>query len=440
MKINVETLSNTERKLDIIIQPEQVKDKLEQVYKEFQRNAKVKGFRTGKVPRKVVESIYARQIFDEVTSRLVSDSFESALEEASVTPVSRPELTTDKVEAGKEFHYSAVFEVIPDFEVDNYSGIELTKEKYELKDEDVDKALNQLRERSAEAKPLEKEREARNGDYVVIDYEGTIEGKSLKDLKRSDVRFVIGEGQLIPQFEDNILGMKKGEENEFEVTYAEDFQIEEAAGKTVNFTLKLKDILEKVLPELGDEFAKDLGEESLESLRRKIRDDLGMRLEDISKNKLKQDLINNLVKTKIFDVPQSLLEENVMRLKREYAFNFQRQGLPALQFDEKADEKFREGAIQNVKASIILGAIAEKEGIHISNEDVTKRLLEISKSYNVPLDKVKEIYEKNNMIEGLRAGLVEGKVTEFLLEKANIQEVLGEENQIDIGSQYLYNK
>jgi trigger factor len=431
MKVNVETLSNTERKLDVFLQPELVKEKLEEVFKEFQKNAKVRGFRPGKVPRRVIESIYGKQIFDEVSSRLVSDSFPEALQEASVTPVSRPNLTTDKVETDKEFHYSAVFEIIPDFEVDDYIGIELKKEKIEVKEDEVSMVLDRLRNRSAEAKPIEAERGAAKGDLVIIDYEGTLEGRSLEDLKKSDVQFVIGEGQLIPEFEDAIIGLRKGEVRKFDVSYGEDFQIREAAGKTVNFELRLKDILERILPDLDDEFAKDLGEEDLESLRKKILDDLEKRHQVDFDNKLKTDLINKLIENKTFDIPNSLVEEESMRLKREFGFNLQRQGLRVPRLDERAEKSITERAVRNVKASIVLGAIAKKEGIDVTSGEVDKRLSEISKSFDVPYEKVREAYQSNSMLEGLHASILEEKAIDFLIEKAKIEEVLGQDNQID---------
>jgi trigger factor len=431
MKVNLETLSSTERKLDVFLQPELVKEKLEEVFKEFQKSAKVKGFRPGKVPRRVIESVYGKQIFNEVSSRLVSDSFQEALQEASVTPVSRPNLTTDRVETDKEFHYSAVFEIIPDFEVDDYIGIELKREKVEVEEDEVSTVLDRLRNRSADAKPIENDREAAEGDVVMIDYEGTLEGKSLEDLKKSDVQFVLGEGQLIPEFEDAIIGLKKGEVKNFDVSYGEDFQVREAAGETVNFELRLKDILERTLPNLDDEFAKDLGEENLESLKKKIREDLEKRHQADSSNKLRTDLINKLIENKAFDIPNSLVEEESMRLKREFLFNLQRQGLRVPKFDEKAEKSITDRASVNVKSSIVLGAIAKKEGIDVTSGEVDRRLSEISKSFDVPYEQVREAYRSNSMLDGLRESILEEKVVDFLIEKARIEEVLGEKNQID---------
>ncbi|HSE83509.1 MAG TPA: trigger factor [Thermodesulfobacteriota bacterium] len=431
MRVNFESLSNTEKKVEIFIPAEQVKGKIEEVIKELQLKARIKGFRPGKVPRKVIEGMYGDSIFEEVSSRLISESFEKALDENSVIPVSRPQVTKDKVEPDKEFHYTAVFEVIPDFEPKDYAGIELKKERQEVKEEDIERTLNELRERAVEAKPLGEEREARKGDFVVVDYEGFLDGKSVKELKQDDAQFPLGEGQLIAEFEDNIAGMKKGEEREFQVTYSEDFQMKEVAGKTVNFRVRLKDIRERVLPEIDDEFAKDVGEEDLEGLKKKIRENLEKRFEKESKDKLNEELINMLIERNPVDVPQSMIENELARLKRELAFNLQRHGLQIPQLNQEAEGQFMERAVHNVKASLIMGAIARKEGVKASDEEVNNKLTETAASLRLPIERVREVYEKNDMIEGLRARLIEEKVIDFLLEKSNVAEVSPEQIQID---------
>ncbi|MGH7792687.1 MAG: trigger factor, partial [Thermodesulfobacteriota bacterium] len=194
MKVSVEALSSTEKKVEVFIPVEEVKEEMEKVFREFQKRAKIRGFRSGKIPRNVIETVYRDDLLNEVSSRLISESFENALKEVSITPVSKPKITADKVERDNDFRYTAVFEVIPEFELKDYTGIELKREKYELKDEDVERALNQLRERAAQAKPLETEREVRKGDYVIVDYEGRLDGRVIQDLKRTDTQFLVGEG------------------------------------------------------------------------------------------------------------------------------------------------------------------------------------------------------------------------------------------------------
>ena len=224
---------------------------------------------------------------------------------------------------------------------------------------------------------------------------------------------------------------KKGEEREFQVAYPEGFQMEEVAGKKVNFKVRLKDIRERVLPEIDDEFAKDLGEENIEGLKRKIRENLEERLDIESKNKLNEEIINVLIEKNPVDVPQSMIESELVRLKRELAFNLQRHGLQIPQLNQEAEGKFMERAIHNVKASLIMGAIARKEGIKASDEEVSNKLTDTAASLRLPVERVREVYEKNDMIEGLKARLIEEKVVDFLLEKSNVTELPPEQIQID---------
>jgi len=427
MKVNVESLSNTEMKVEVFIPKEEVTGKIEEVFKELERDAKIKGFRPGKAPRRVIEAAYGSYIFEEVSSRLVSQSFEKALEEVSIIPISRPRITKDKIERDKEFHYTAVFEVIPEFEVKDYTGIELKKEKREVKEEDLALVLNQLRERGAQAKPIGEDREVRTGDYLIIDYVGVVDGKPIKDLKAKDAQVIVGDKRLMAEFEDNLIGIKKGEEKEFEITYPEDFQMKDVAGKKVKFTVTVKEILERILPELDDEFSKDLGEENLEGLRKRIRGDLEKRFNKESDDMLKGGLIKVLLERNPLDVPPILIENETLRLKREFAINLERHGLKPPVLNDEAEGNFRNRAEQNVKASIILGAIARKEGVQVDEDEVDNKLIEISKSAAVSFQKVREMYEKNNMVDSLKASLVEDKVLNFLIEKSDAKA----ETQID---------
>ena len=308
----------------------------------------------------------------------------------------------------------------------DYIGIELKKQKREVKEEDIERVLNQLRERGAQAKPIGEDREVRTGDYLIIDYAGVVDGKPIKDLKAKDAQVIVGYKRLMAEFEDNLIGMKKGEEKEFEITYPEDFQMKDVAGKTANFTVMVKEILEKILPELDDDFSKDLGEENLEGLKKKIREDLEKRFDKESEDKLKGELIKVLLERNPLDVPPSLIENEALRLKREFALNLERHGVKLPVLDE-AEGNFRNRAEQNVKASIILGAIARKEGVQVDEDEVDNKLIEISKSSAVQFQKVREIYEKNNLIDSLKASLVEDKVLNFLIEKSDVKE----ETQID---------
>jgi trigger factor len=222
--------------------------------------------------------------------------------------------------------------------------------------------------------------------------------------------------------------MGKGEEKEFEVRYPEDFAMKEVAGKTVKFTLKVKDILQRILPGLDDEFAKDLGQENFEGLKNKIREDIAKKLEEQSQKRLKEEIVKFLLEKNTFDVPSSLVEDELIRIKREFLHNLQRHGLDIPHLDQDWEDRFRERALRNVRISIIFSAIAKKEGIRVGEEELNNKLREIAKSYEVPVEKVKEVYQNNNMIPSLEAQLIEEKVFDFLLEKSNIEEVQGDQN------------
>ncbi len=231
-----------------------------------------------------------------------------------------------------------------------------------------------------------------------------------------------GEEKLMKEFEENLYGMREGEEKEFEITYPEDFQMKNLAGERIKFRVKLKDILEKKLPVVDDEFAKDIGEENLEELKKKIRRDLEKEVAQQIEEKLKKNLIEELLKRNPVEVPSIFIEDEYGRLLKEFAFGFQRQGIPLPPIGEEAREKFRERAINNLKTAFIFGDIAKKEGIEVSDEEVDEKLKEIARDANLEFENVKEGYVKRGLIEGLRSRAIEEKIISFLLEKADFQE------------------
>jgi trigger factor len=432
MKVNIENLSGTERKVDVVIPVEIVKEKRDEVFDEIRKSAKIKGFRPGKAPAKVVESMYKKEILGETATRLVSSSLEDALKEVSAHPISRPQINPpDVFETDKDFHYSAVFEVLPEVELAEYKGIPLKKEVHEVKDEDVDHTIEHLLEHRAEVKPYEEARAVEKGDVAIIDFEGTIDGEPVKDLKRSGFQFLVGRDKLIPEFEENVLGMKKGETKEFNVSYGQDFQVKEAAGKAVHYRFNLMDVLNRTLPELDDELAKELGKDDVASLKEQIREDLIKQTEQQSEGKMRQQVIDTLLERNTVDAPPSLVHDEVARLSRNMIQNLHQRGLNVQSLDDSSKVAIADGALRNVRASIILAEIAKKEDIKVTDEDIDKSLSGIAATYNVPTDQVREIYRENNLLDPLEANLTEQKVIDFIIENAAIEEVPGEPIHVD---------
>lgn len=433
MKVNMENLSDTQRKLQVTIPAEVVKEERDNIFKEIYNTAKIKGFRPGKAPVQVVENMYKSEILSETMQKLLSKTLEEALREAEVNPINRPEVTPpDNVELDKDFEYTVVFEVLPEIELGQYKKLKLKKDKQVVKEEDVELSIKHLQDHKAETKPYEKKKAVKNGDVVIVDFEGSLDGEPLEDLKRKDVQFVLGENKMIPEFEEAVLGMKKEEEKEFDVTYDETFPIEHARGKAVHYVLQLKDVLKRTLPKVDDELAKSIGVESLDELKTKIKEDLGGQLEKQAQTKMRRELMDMLVaENPSISAPQSLVEQEAERLVQTIHQNAEQQGVPPMDLSEDQLKEVREHAERNVKASLVLGEISRKEEISVSDEDINENLSSIAEQYNMPTDQIRGLYEQNNLLEGLVATLAERKVIDFIVENAEIEEVLAEDNPVD---------
>ena len=433
MKVNMENLSDTQRKLQVIVPADVVKQERNAVFKEIYQVAKVKGFRPGKAPVNVVEAMYKSEILSETMQKLLSNTLEDALREAEVNPINRPEITPpDGIEEDKDFEYTVLFEVLPEIELGQYKELKLKKDKQAVKDEDVDQAILHLREHKAEVKPYEKKKAVKDGDVVIVDFEGFLDGEPLKDLKRENVQFIVGEKKMIPEFEENVMGMKKEEEKEFDVTYDESFPVEEARGKAVHYVLKLKDVLKRTMPKANDELAKGIGLESMDELKTKIKEDLGRQLEQQAETKLRKELMDILVENNpSVEVPGSLVQQEAERLVQSVKQNMQQRGVPEMDLDEKTLEEIGDRAVRNVKASLVLGEISRKEELSVSEEEIKESLSNIAQSYNMNTEQIRELYEKNNLLEGLEGNLAEQKVIDFIIENAEVDEVPVEDNHVD---------
>ncbi len=422
MKVSLEDLKETEKKLDVYVPSDVVELKMSSIFNEFKRSANIKGFRKGKAPDNLVRSMYAKDIDSEIVSELISGSFKDALKEVDLMPVNKPDVTPGKIKKGEEFHYSAVFEIVPKFEVASYEGLELKRSRVEVTDEEVEKALNNFLERNAQDKVAEDGRAAKEGDVVEIDFEGRIDGEPVPDTDQKSKRFILGKGHLLQEFEDNITGLKKGEETTFDVEYKEDFQYKETAGKTVSYVLKLVEIYDRTVPKV-EEFAKMMGLKDSEELKGEIRKRIASQRESVEQNRLKEQVVEICNKSVSMEIPESLIKGEEDRLKREFNANFQNVSSPP-QIDEGGQAKFREIAVGNVKSSLIFAEIARKENLTASDQETYDKIQELATSMQVPMDKVAEIYKDANMLADLKASIVQDKVVELIKQKANITEGL----------------
>ena len=424
MKANVEEISSIKKKVSIEIPEDQVAKEVNSFYKDLGKKAKIKGFRPGKVPRNILERYFKDYVKTEVIQKLIQDTYPQALSENDLQPVSSPVIDPGGFEQGKPFQYSAVIEVKPNIPLEGYTGLKIEGKKEEVKDEEVEERLKGLQNLHANLKTISEARSIQAGDYVIVDYEASINGKPLEGGKAIDFTVEVGKGQFIPAVEEKLIGLKLEEEKEIEVSFPEDYGYQKWAGKTAIFHVKIKEIKEKILPPLDDEFAKDLGDySSLDELRAKLKGEIEGEKELALKGQLKNQMVDQLLEATPFEVPESLVEEQAKVLVSDTKLRLAAQGVAFKDLnvsEEKLQEDYRAIAQKQVRTFLVLEKIADREKISATDEEVEDHLKEISEKTHQKLDVVKRYYEKNGLLPEVKAGIIREKILNFLLEKANV--------------------
>ena len=424
MNVNVEDISSIKKKVNIEISEDQVTKEVDSFYKDLGKKAKIKGFRPGKVPRNILERYFKDYVKAEVVQKLIQETYPTALSEANLHPVSNPMIDPGEVESGKPFQYSATIEVKPEIKLEEYLGLNVEGKKEEVKDEEVEERLKGLQNLHANLKTIEETRPVQNGDFVIIDYEAKMDGKPLEEGKAIDFTVEVGSGRFIQALEEKLIGLRSEEEREIEIFFPEDYGYKKWAGKTIAFHVKIKEIKEKILPILDDEFAKDLGDySSLEELKIKLKQEIEREKKLALERQLKDQMVDQLLQKNTFDVPESLVDEQTKTLVSDIKLRLATQGMKidALGVsEEKLQKDYREAAMRQVRTFLILEKIAGQEGITVTDEEVEGRLREISERTHQKYDVVKRYYEKNGLIPEVKAGIMNEKTLNFLLEKANI--------------------
>ena len=424
MKTTVEEISTIKKKILIEIPEDEVKKEIDSFYVDLGKKTRIKGFRPGKAPRNILERHFKDYAKAEVTQKIVEDSFPKALTETNLQPVASPVIEPGEIEPGKDFQFSATVEIKPDIQLEGYTGLTIEGKKEEIKEEEVEERLKNLQDLHANLKTLAEPRPIQSGDFAVIDYEAKMDGKSLQEGKGADFTLEVGSGRFIPALEEKLVGLRLEEEKELDVAFPEDYGYKKWAGKTVSFQVKIKEIKEKVLPVLDDEFAKDLGDYStLDELKAKLREEIQKEKASALDRQLKDQLIEQLLKTNLFDVPDSLVDEQTKALVSDMKLRLASQGMDIKNLgvtEEKLQEDYKEAAQKQVHTYLILEKIAQQEGITVTDEEADNRLKEISERSRQKFDAVKRYYEKNGLIPEVKAGILNDKTLSFLLEKAHV--------------------
>jgi trigger factor len=420
MKAVVEEINPVKKKINIEIEPDSVTKELDKAINEVAKKAKIHGFRPGKAPKNIVEKHYGEEVRSEVMNRLISDSYLMAIREHKLSPVDMPKIENiTTLSKGSSLSYTATVEVRPSITLGAYDGIEVKERDLAVTDEEMNQTLDRLREMYAQLEVVEDQTLAK-GHTAIIDFEGFHEGKAIEGAKATDHLLAIGSGNLIPGFEEQLIGMKKGETREIQVTFPVDYSNKDVAGKDARFTVTLKEIKQKVLPELNDEFAKDTGgNKTVDELKARIKEDLEARKRDEQGAAQREELMSRLVEAHTFDVPQGMVEHELQTMARQQATRFARQGMDIKSFDvKKFMEKNRDLAVKRVKGILLLEEIAEKEKISVTDQELSATIAAMAKEAGQTADAVKKYYDsQDGGLDNLRASLVQEKTLGLLLSR-----------------------
>lgn len=422
MKVDIEALNATERKLRIEVPADHVAQTFSRVYSRLGRQARVKGFRPGKIPRQVLKGLYGNEIQGQVLSELVENVLGGILEEKGLAVVSRPQLETAELKEGEPFSFTAFLEVKPEIELKDYRGVEVQRVKLEVTDEQVETALSQLQDRHAQLEPVEGRDLVTEGDFIFVDYTGTVEGKPFPGSKAENFAVEVGSGRSMVEFERGCVGLRRDVPGEFSVTLPDNYPADEFAGKVAEFRVVVKDIRRKHRPEIDDEFARDVSDcAGLAELKDTIRTELARELDELQSRQLKDQILKSLVDRHSFEVGRSLVEREVRYLaERETAAADPARGENRTR--EELREQLEPEARRRVKAMLLIEKISAAENIEAPEEEVNHRIERMVRSAGERAQTVREFYRREDAREELRSQIVSEKTLEFLLEHAKISE------------------
>ncbi len=427
MKTSMEDISSVKKRLLIEIDSEEVDRKLDEAYRKLGKSAKIPGFRPGKAPRSILETRFGPQVQEDVTRDLISETLPKAIDEVKTFPLGPPLLEKGILKHGQDFSYSAEMEIRPPVELHDYLGLEVKKEKCAISEEDVQERLEQIRKAHGKMTPLEEERPVESGDYVVLDYEAFEGDIPVEGIKSTNFLINVGSNDFHPQFEEALIGLKKGEEAEIPVDFEETYYHSTLAGKHITFKVKVTDIKEMVLPELDDEFVKSLGAdfEDLAGLKEKVREAVTGEQQKRVDRQAKQELIDKISEAVDIELPPVLVEAELETTMNNVTQNLVRSGSSlekAGLSKEKLREEFRPTSERRVKEMLILGEIARREDLTVAEEDLKEGFAELAFQTGQDPETIRKYYEARDLVDSLRERLLEEKTLNYLMEHAKVLE------------------
>jgi trigger factor len=421
LKFEIVNISGCKRNLVAEASAEETNRKIDEFAREYAQKVKVPGFRPGKVPLNVIKQRFANDLRSDATQEIIRLCWKNALSEHDLHPLAEPAIENVQNEPDGSLKFQVTFEVLPAVEIKDYKGISISAPQSKVEDADVDESLMYLQDQNAQYVPVE-DAQISDGHYVSFSYEVEIPGRA-KPIHEEEGACIVGDSRTEEAFSQNLRGAKVGDTRSFEVSYPEDYRQRRLAGKTAGYKLTIKEVKEKQLASLNDEFAKDIGAESLEALKVKIKDDLVTKAQRNAEKSAREAAIDSILERHSFDVPECLIQDEFENYVHQIAANLAQQGIDINKTSidwKKMFEQRRPQSEKEVRRSIALDAIARQEGIDISAEELDAEFEKLSEGSGKSAAAIKAQFEKDERIQGFRELLRRNKALDFVYRNANI--------------------
>ncbi|PTF03864.1 trigger factor [Staphylococcus devriesei] len=394
--------------LKVTVPAEKVDKALDQAFKKVVKQINVPGFRKGKVPRPIFEQRFGVEaLYQDAVDILLPEAYGEAIEETGISPVAQPEINVTQIEKGKDFEFEATVTVEPEVQLGDYKGLEIEKQNSELTEEDLQEAIDHSLGHLADM-VVKEDGAVEENDTVNIDFDGYVDGEQFEGGQAEGYDLEVGSGSFIPGFEDQLVGMKTGEEKDVVVTFPEEYHAEELAGKEATFKTKVNEIKYKELPELNDEIANELDSDanSVDEYKDNLRKRLSEQKAEEAENVEKEEAINKATENVTIDIPQAMIDTELDRMVQEFGQRIQQQGLDLQTYfqisgqdESQLREQMKDDAEQRIKTNLTLSAIADKENIEATDEDIDKELEKMSKQFNISVEDIKQTLGNTDIIK-----------------------------------------
>ncbi|MFQ5456519.1 MAG: trigger factor [Nitrospirota bacterium] len=419
MKVDIEEINSVKKILMIEIDDSVVKEERESLYSELNKRVKIQGFRQGRIPLYMLEKRYGKEVEGELVKKLVPQYFVKAIEENNIKPVESPTIEDVELRDDSSLTFKSTVEVKPEIELKDYReiGSKIKRRNITVSEEDVEKGLRFLQEQHGQLHACEENEKIERTSYVIIDYSGYIDGKPVEDIQQKDYLFQLNSNRFIPEIEEELIGKKKGDEIEKMVTLSPDFHIKEIAGKEINFKVKINEVKKKVLQDIDNDFAREIGDfATLDELKAKIRESLEVKLKREERLKEKEMVIKELISLHSFELPSSLVERETKDIVRHLkSASNQDESRENSAEDVYVKEEYKSLARERVMGRLILEAIAEKEKIEVKEEEIEEEINTIARENSSTPEHIKKtIINNEGSLDGLKGKIIEDKIVDLI--------------------------